>query len=441
VRLIIADAHLIPGDGQPLREGVTIAVENTIVTDVIPRRYPYYDRADLIIDARGHFVAPGLIDHHAHGMAVGPLMGTAEPPLSAARVRYNRGRLLHEGVTRVVNVDGFILPHEVGEPDPAIPIDVALTTLHVPGFKEWASQLSLGGLTRPHREASLETMLAAGAVAVGEAGIGIDDHWVIYTILPRLLDDVRDGQGRGEGHWAVTPEAAAAVLRAAPDCRRVAEALHEHHLAEISVERCLHLVERARDTQRLAQGALWAAARAARDASVPLIAHHTPATTRMLREIAAETGVPMIASHSNFRASSPEDAVSRAQSLRERGVRIDIMTGDLFGLREFTRDPRITVAMIASGVVDLISTDYVGGFWDSMLRTLRCAVDEGAIDLATGFRLVAWNAVEVLPRLGKDSGRIVPGGRADLVILDRDGFDRVLGVIVQGRVAVGRLQW
>jgi alpha-D-ribose 1-methylphosphonate 5-triphosphate diphosphatase PhnM len=121
-------------------------------------------------------------------------------------------------------------------------------------------------------------------------------------------------------------------------------------------------------------------------------------------------------------------------------VRIDIMTGDLFGLREFTRDPRVTVAMIASGVVDLISTDYVGGFWDPMLRTLRLAVDEGAIDLATGFRLVAWNAVEALPRLGKESGRIAPGTRADLAILDHDSFERVLGVIVQGRVAVNRFQ-
>src|SRR3712207_3721310 len=89
MRTLIIDAVMIDGLGNRPRENVTVVVEDHLITEVIERRAPYYDRGAPIIDARGGFVLPGLINHHVHGLTRGPLMIIGEPPLGDLRVRAN----------------------------------------------------------------------------------------------------------------------------------------------------------------------------------------------------------------------------------------------------------------------------------------------------------------------------------------------------------------
>src|SRR5690242_17528720 len=107
MRVLIRDAVIVDGTGSPPIEHVSVAIEDHVIDAIFHDPAPSYDRAELVIDARGGFAIPGVLDHHAHGMTRGPLMIIGEPALSDARASWNRKRLLHEGVTRVLNVDGF----------------------------------------------------------------------------------------------------------------------------------------------------------------------------------------------------------------------------------------------------------------------------------------------------------------------------------------------
>src|SRR5918995_3231268 len=107
MRTLIIDATLVDGTGSAPRENVTVVIEDHLVTEIVERRAPYYDRGAPIIDARGGFVLPGVINHHVHGLTRGPLMIVGEPPLDDLRVKSNLDRLLAEGVTTALNVDGF----------------------------------------------------------------------------------------------------------------------------------------------------------------------------------------------------------------------------------------------------------------------------------------------------------------------------------------------
>jgi cytosine/adenosine deaminase-related metal-dependent hydrolase len=68
MRTLIRNAVLVDGTGAPPRENVTVAIGDHLIDGVIPRPAPYYDRAERLIDARGGFVIPGVLNHHVHGL-------------------------------------------------------------------------------------------------------------------------------------------------------------------------------------------------------------------------------------------------------------------------------------------------------------------------------------------------------------------------------------
>src|ERR1700686_1142933 len=99
MRTVIFNAVVLDGTGAPPRADTSVILQDHQIEAVVARSAPFYDRADLLIDARGGFVLPGVINHHAHGITRGPLMILGQPSLSAARVQTNLDRLLLGGVT------------------------------------------------------------------------------------------------------------------------------------------------------------------------------------------------------------------------------------------------------------------------------------------------------------------------------------------------------
>jgi len=90
--LLIENGRVLDGSGNPwMRADVAVDGESIAVVGDLESA-----RADSVIDASGHYVAPGFIDAHSHAAA-----GLAESTLSGAR------QLLAQGITTVViNPDG-----------------------------------------------------------------------------------------------------------------------------------------------------------------------------------------------------------------------------------------------------------------------------------------------------------------------------------------------
>lgn len=429
MRTLIIGATLIDGTGSPPREDVTVVVEDHLVTEVLPRRAPYYDRGAPVVDARGGFVLPGVINHHVHGLTRGPLMIVGEPPLDDARVAANLDRLLTQGVTTALNVDGFATVEEAVASSRFHPLTVKVATLHTPTHLRWATEgpFPFGGVQERHRW-TVEKMLERGAPAIGEAGPGVDAHWSDYTLIPETFK-TRYGV-------RVTMEEARELRLAAEaaDRARVGELMAGHGIGGAeSTDEFFELHERTREWRWLAQESLDEAVAAARDFDDPLVLHHTPGTFEVVAEAAGGLGPRVIAGHSNFQIHDPEDAARRAKELRGKGAWIDIMSGDAFSAREFHPTPDVTFRLLADGLVDLISTDYAGGFWDPMLLVAERAAGAGAITIEEGVRLMTSAPADAIPKLAPDRGRIVPGAVADVVVTYPGRLSDVRAVFVSGR--------
>ncbi len=437
MRTLVINATVVDGTGTALKPDSCVVIVDHLIEAVLDRPSVYYDRADHVIDARGGYLLPGLVNHHAHGLTRGPLMIAAQPPLSDARVQANLDRLLRQGVTTALNVDGFPTVEEAAASARFHPVAVKASTLHTPTHLAWASgePFNFGGLTAEHLGWTVEKMLARGALVIGEAGPGIDAHWVDYALVPEAVR--RFG---GE----VDTAAARALLGATErgEAEKVAALLRQAGVPEPDPAAFLGVVESIHEWSRLAGESLAEAVTSAERCGVPLVFHHTPGTYELLVEATERLGPNLIAAHSNFQATGPDEAVRRARAIKNLGGVVDIMSGDCFGSREFFDTPDVSFAMLAAGVVDLISTDYGGGFWDSMLVLIEEAARAGATTLAEGVRLVTSAPARAIAGLAPDRGVVAPGMVADLAITEPGALSRIRAVLIAGRpVELPRDEW
>jgi alpha-D-ribose 1-methylphosphonate 5-triphosphate diphosphatase len=85
--------------------------------------------------------------------------------------------------------------------------------------------------------------------------------------------------------------------------------------------------------------------------------------------------------------------------------------------------------MVEAGVCNVLASDY---FYPAMVRAAMIMARRGVIDLAAAWSLISANPAAATGLA--DRGRIEPGKRADLVLLDPDG-PGVVATIAQGRIA------
>jgi imidazolonepropionase-like amidohydrolase len=151
---------------------------------------------------------------------------------------------------------------------------------------------------------------------------------------------------------------------------------------------------------------------------------------------AAREGTLPIAAHANHDSFSEEALFEAARSLKEAGALLDGATFDSFEARRTTESPANLLALLKAGLVDLLTTDYGGGFFDPLPAAIKAIVGTGILSLPAAVRLVTSAPAAAIPGLAPGRGCIAPGYVADLTVLARDDLAQVRYVFIGGRQVI-----
>jgi len=430
MRTLIFNASIITGDGKTILEDHSLILEDGLISEILGTPYPYYDRSDKTIDARGGFMIPGIINHHTHGITTGPLFdGAAQAPLPLSRVVEHLNRHMLEGCTTVVNVDGLANMEEVEEANRLTPINIKTCTTHTSLQLEAAKFLNLGGLTEAHM-LSVEDMIKKGAIAMGEAGSAIDTFWYDYLIIPKVVME-KTGVRVSIEEAAVLRTALAATP---PDEGTAAELMRKRGIS-LAAESLKEIVSKSKEFVKLSVEACREGAETAGRLGVPYLVHNAPQTTFLILEFAKSLKNLLIACHSNL-FYKPWEAIEIAREVKKQGGWVDIHTGDYFRAQRYFNNHVTTFALLAEGLVDMISSDIIGFFWDPILQILEYAVEQNAISLPQAIALATGNVLRCLPGIAPNRGLIEEGRVADIAIIDRERISNVRTVVAGGEVVV-----
>ena len=425
MRLDVVNGHVVTGDGRSYLEDTSVATEDGLITDLHRIRHlPYRVYSHRVLDAQGGLILPGLINIHTHVVSYGPLCpGLPRDGAPEERILANLDNHLLQGTTTVLSLDGFALPFENDAINKMHPVNVKMSTLHTP--KNVASGEMGGNRLDPyHRSFTASEAVSSGAVAMGEVG-----SWATtgatYEKNLRLKRPI-----------TVIDALALDAAYLSGDDRAIARIIERAGLAPMTVDEAKALVrETSVEPMAVAKEAILETIDYAPRLGIPALCHTEPDTYVQIREVTREIGDQMVALHVNYHAT-PEEAVRIAKEVRDYGGFVEVITADHFGAGQLEPSPETAFALLAEGLVDVVSTDYSGGYHDPILLLIKKAVESGVIPLPQAVRLATSSPAGIIPGLASGKGLIEPGKVADMVVVDRDDITRVRHVIIGGRIVV-----
>jgi len=442
--IIISNANIITGDGKTVLENSSIFINGEIIETISHLSAPFYNFASQIIDAAGDFIIPGLINHHAHGNVSCPQpCWIAQPALDKSRIMQNQSLHMVQGETTVLNLDGFATMDEVEVARALTPMSIQTSTLHLPLHFKDAQLVNFGGLKEKHLHVTAEEMIKQGAIVVGEvgaAGIGHAGDTPDITYYDAYYIPFAVMQATG----VMITSAESALLKRAIFAKPPDEKAAKYLLAKIGIppasispamERLRELVNHNKEHAELAIALIYEAAKVAGKLGVPMDMHTAPHTKSQVRDVAKELKGLLIAAHSNF-LFKPCDAIDTARTVKKEGSWVGILTGDFYRARRLLQNHATTLALLEEGLVDIIATDYVGGYWDSILRVMEYAVNQNVLSLPQAIAMATGNVVKAIPNIAPNRGEIAAGKIADLVIVSKNSISDVRTVIIGGKVVV-----
>ncbi|SDF54405.1 Imidazolonepropionase [Lentzea fradiae] len=440
---VVRGGDLVDGRGTEPRRGVDVVIEGDTVREVVEPGHGEYPSA-RVVEAAGMLVLPGLINHHSHGTAFGPLFPSGHEPLPFAQVKANLDRHLLEGTTTLLCVDGFITAEAAARTDEAHPVNVKAASCNTPACLEAATITDGGGLADEHRAFTARRAVAEGAVALGEIGSGhtLGGGGASYLYIPREI-------ARRTG--VTVPAVRANDLKVAVLGRHISTAAFDRDAVEealaaagltgkLSVEDAREIVSGVvLPGFDIALRGLAEAADLGRELDVPVLVHNAAASMSQVARLAGRD-VRLVAGHSNHPSFTPREAVEHAERLKERGVVVDVSVLDTFGgVRPHLKD--LLFALFEAGLVDTISTDYAAGHHDPVLLAVDRATRAGVVGLPAAVAMATSAVADAFPGLAPRRGRIEPGAVADLVVTSPAALENVRTVMIGGEVVVreGRL--
>jgi imidazolonepropionase-like amidohydrolase len=430
MRIDIVNGSIVTGDGESLLDNTSVIIQDGFIDDLPPVRYiPYNAYADRVIDAKDGLILPGVINIHAHGISFGPFFPYAWKRLSTERVLNYLDTHLLQGTTTMLNNDGIALPSEVEVVNKIHPINIRMCTLHTPKNMRAAEVIGGDGIEDRHRSFSAEEAVALGTVAIGEVGSP-------GTSYGTYEKSIKIGKVISAQHALALDKA---VL--AGDEGGIRNVLVKAGLEEMTLDEAKRLVE---ETSVIPVEACCDAIRESvtyvKKLGVPVLAHSEPGMKDALLDVAKELGPQLIATHVNH-SFTPDESVAFAKELKSLGATVEIITADSFGAKQVEASPEGAFALLKEGLVDVITTDFSGGYHDPILFVLQKAIEAGIIALPRAVQLATSAPARIVPGVAPNRGLVEPAKVADLCVVDRDDISKVRYVVIAGRIVVedGRL--
>jgi imidazolonepropionase-like amidohydrolase len=438
---VIKCGAIATGDGSRLLHHKALWVKDGVFADItgvdeIP------SASDIrIIDAESWLVAPGAVNYHTHGCAVGPLYPSGAEPLSRSRVTANIRRHVSQGTTTICNVCGFSLFSDIEGLKKETGANLCLTTAHTPASLQAAEIVDGKGLTDLHKTMTVREMAAQGAVAVGESGGGhtLGGGGQDYLYIPNAIR-------QKTGVVITSPQARAlklAVLGRYMDFSHFSRTEVDCLLREYGLQDLITPEETAEIIRKSVLTSIGTALDgfdetlvAARESGLPVIFHTSAPSVKRIEDLLLRSRgeVTVIAAHCNHDTFHVEDTVTWAERLKALGAVIDLGTFDITEQSQQVSgvSPEYFDYLGESGLVDIISTDYNGGYWDGIYEGMARLVKKGMYDIPRAIALGTGNVRKALPRLAPRRGLIQNGFQADFVITDPAEINRIKEVYIDG---------
>jgi len=382
---------------------------------------------------------PGIINHHAHGVSLGPLFSAGNPAPPTELIFSNLNKHLLHGTTTLLNEDGFATIEETEIMNKLHPVKIKAATSHTPLNVE-ASEITDGtGLNEFHKKLTVKEMLINGAVALGEIGGGdtLGGGGACYNLLPRTIE-AKTGKrinpaGAEKLMWAVLGRY---IDKSVTDREKVDMVLDEIGLKGLlSTDEAIDII--LKDVYapvETGREGIREAAELAIKYDMPIVIHNAAGCKEVVFEVAEKLGSRLIAAHSNHSSFDKDEIIGNVKKLKSFGAIIDICSGDYFGARNFgtTEYLSVTYNLLEEGLVDLISTDFMAGNWDPIILFIEEAVNKKKITLPKALAMTSCNVAKAIPKLATNTGFIEEGKAADLVVLDPDTISKVKHVLIDG---------
>lgn len=438
--LILKNGTIITGDGKTLIEKGHVIIEGTKIVEVTEVLDASTEQnASEVIDCTGKAILPGMINHHQHGVTFGPVFASGAKTYGNERVLELLDRNLLQGHTTVLNVDGFATLDEVKETQKHHPIRIKTATTHAPINYSAALECDGEGLSEKHRLMTIERMIEDGAVCIGEVGGGhtLGGGGQDYLYIPMA---VKKATGKDIDYLQARAMKLSVLGRFIEesyyDRDRVMAALKEHKLdGFLTPEQTRDLVYKTTlASVNLALEGYVEAAEIAIKLDVPLMIHNAPTSMKKVHEVAKLGVKNLIACHSNYLFTRNE-AVENTKKLKQYpGIIIDAAVHDPFGAKRLVASPENLRAFYEEDLIDIISTDFAAGSFDSMLEAMEYGVGEGLITVQKAVAQGTTNVTKAIPRLAPNLGLIEKGYIADVLITAYPQISKVEKIFIDGKL-------
>jgi len=439
MKIAIVNSQIVFPDKNKVIENGSLLIENGLITRIDKVKYRYDYSVDMLIDAEEGYLIPGLINHHSHGFTLGPLFPNGAKPISFEFIFRNLNRHLIQGTTTLLNLDGFATFEEVEIIKKLHPMNIKMATSYTPLNVKAAMLVDGFGIKQIHKKISLEEIIQRGAVALGEIGGGgiLGGGSASYLYLPKAIEEkIGKRITTEQSNNLKIAVLGKSIDPSFTDREKIKIALKEAELEEqISIEEAISIVmDSVYSSVEVARNGIREAAKMSVKYNIPMIAHNAAASKEVIFEVAKKLGPKLIAGHSNHMSYTEQEMIDTAKELKKYGVIIDILSGDSFKAKQLMTSGQFdaTLQMIEEGLVDLISTDFMGGNWDSILQVLEAAVIQKKISLPQAIALATSNVVKAIPGISPNGGIIEEGKVADVVILNNKQISKVKHVFING---------
>ena len=437
---ILKDGTVVTGDGKTLLEKGSVLIRDGEILGVTEHVAPEIEQyAEEVIDCTGKCIMPGMINHHNHGVTFGPIFASGLTNYGKERIMELLDRNFLQGCTTVLNVDGFVTMDEVKETQKCHPMRIKTATTHGPLNLEACMACDGRGISEKHKIMSMERMMADGAVCIGEVGGGhtLGGGGQDYLYIPRAVKaakgvDIDYLQARAmklsvRGRY---------IEKSYYDRDTVAAALKENNLDSIMTpEECRDIVYATTYASvQVALSGYEEAARVAKALDVPLMCHNAPTSMKKVQEVAKMGLNHFIACHSNYLFTRDEAVVNTMELKQNYGVIIDAAVHDPWGAKRLVASPENLLEFYKLDLMDVVSTDFANGTFDSMLESVEHALEEGLTTLPRAIAYCTKNVADAIPLLAPNLGLLKEGYTADVLVTSYPHISQVERIYVNGKL-------